>query len=288
MKIIKRIKRKIYLLFYEVFKNKIDLTRMNKVKDPSLISVKNAINSVENNRFSDDELFWIRKTENLRKELSASTTKIEFIDYGAGSPGLELKNNEMYEGITSTEEISDLCNASVPRKWGLLMFKMIRNFKPNVCLELGTCLGISSSYQASALEMNKNGHLTSIEGDPTLSSIANENFEKLGLKRVTSKPGRFHDVLDNILDDLKQVNFAFIDGHHDEHATLDYYKKIFPYLSDNAILIFDDIRWSKGMKRAWDTLKNDRRIKFSIDLFKLGISVISTANFKKRDFKVFF
>ena len=226
MKNIKRIKRKIYSLFYKKLKNKIDLILMRNINDPSLEFVRNAIISFINNRLSDDELFWIKKIENLRNDLIASTTEIEFIDYGARSPDLKLTTNEIYEGRSSTEVIGNLIRASIPPKWGLLMLKIIKNFKPNVCLELGTCLGISSSYQASALEMNNKGDLTTIEGDPTLASIAKENFEKLGLKRVYSEIGRFQDVLERILSNLKQVNFAFIDGHHDEHATLNYFREI--------------------------------------------------------------
>ena len=286
MKNIKRIKRKIYSLFYQKFKNKSNLRLMRKVNDPSLEIVRNAIISIIENRLNDNELIWIEKIENLRNSLNASTTEIEFIDYGAGSPDVKLTSDEMYEGRSSTEVISNLYHGSIPSKWGLLLLKIIENFKPAVCLELGTCLGISSSYQASALEMNKKGNLTTIEGDPTLASIAKENFEKLGLKRVFSEIGRFQDVLERILSNLKQVNFAFIDGHHDEHATLNYFRTIFPYLSENAILIFDDIEWSKGMKRAWNALKNDQQIKFTINLFKIGICVISSTKIKKRTFKI--
>ena len=288
MKNIKRIKRKINSLFYKKFKNRIGLRLMRKVNDPNLEIVRNAIISIIKNRLSDDELLWIKKIENLRNDLNASTTEIEFIDYGAGSSDIELTTNEMYEGRSSTEVISNLYRVSIPPKWGLLMLKIIKNFKPTVLLELGTCLGISSSYQASALEMNKKGYLTTIEGDPTLASRAKENFEKLGLKRVFSEIGRFQDVLERILNNLKQVNFAFIDGHHDEHATLNYFRIILPYLSENAILIFDDIEWSSGMKRAWNALKKDQHIKFTINLFDMGICVISSTEFKKRNFKIHF
>jgi hypothetical protein len=223
IKNIKRVKRKIYSLFYQKFKNKINLRLMRKVNDPSLEIVRNAIISIIKNRLSDDELIWIEKIEILRTDLNASTTEIEFIDYGAGSPDTKLTTNEMYEGRSSTEVISNLYRGSIPSMWGILMLKIIKNFKPTVCLELGTCLGISSSYQASALEMNKKGYLTTIEGYPTLALIAKENFEKLGLKRVFSEIGRFQDVLERILSNLKQVNFAFIDGHHDEQATINYF-----------------------------------------------------------------
>ena len=51
--------------------------------------------------------------------------------------------------------------------------------------------------------------------------------------------------------------------------------------------MFDDINWSKGMKNAWNTIKSDKRIKFTIDLYKLGICVVSTSLVEKNKFKFF-
>ena len=66
---------------------------------------------------------------------------------------------------------------------------------------------------------------------------------------MTVITGRFQDVLDDTLADLREVDYVFIDGHHDEKATLDYFNRIYPFLSKNAIVLFDDISWSEGMKR---------------------------------------
>jgi hypothetical protein len=41
--------------------------------------------------------------------------------------------------------------------------KLLRATESAVCLEFGACLGISAAYQATALALNKTGHLVSID-----------------------------------------------------------------------------------------------------------------------------
>ena len=39
-------------------------------------------------------------------------------------------------------------------------------------------------------------------------------------------------------------------------------------------MIFDDINWSKDMQSAWEIIKSDQDVCYSIDLFKWGIIII--------------
>ena len=70
------------------------------------------------------------------------------------------------------------------------------------------------------------------------------------------------------------IDYAFIDGHHDQDATIDYFRQIKPHLSPNAVLVFDDISWSDGMKKAWKTIKNDKDIEVYVDLFVVGVCIV--------------
>ena len=89
--------------------------------------------------------------------------------------------------------------------------------------------------------------------------------ERFILVRKTSDEG-VNFIPDN-------VDFVFIDGHHDENATLSYFRQILPFLSDNAILAFDDIHWSCGMERAWNKIRKDRNLKMALDFFNVGICI---------------
>ena len=62
--------------------------------------------------------------------------------------------------------------------WSLLLFKLIREFKPLNSVELGTCLGISGAYQAAAQKLNKSGRLITLEGAKSLASLAEKNLQK--------------------------------------------------------------------------------------------------------------
>ncbi|MBO8152848.1 MAG: class I SAM-dependent methyltransferase [Candidatus Marinimicrobia bacterium] len=70
------------------------------------------------------------------------------------------------------------------------------------------------------------------------------------------------------------MDFAFIDGNHDGNSTINYYNQIAPNLSNEAIIIFDDIMWSINMFKAWNKIRKDSRVSLSINIFRLGICII--------------
>lgn len=53
----------------------------------------------------------------------------------------------------------------------------------------------------------------------------------------------------------REFDLAFVDGHHDEQATLDYFALIRPRMRTGAVMAFDDIEWSDGMRRAWKEIR---------------------------------
>jgi predicted O-methyltransferase YrrM len=140
-------------------------------------------------------------------------------------------------------------------------------------LELGTALGISTAYQAAALALNRQGRILTLEGAGSLASLARENFGRLGLENIEIVVGPFQDTLQDVLDQNGAIDYVFIDGHHDERATLAYFRQICPHLTEGAILVFDDISWSAGMRRAWNTINRDRCLKACVDLIRVGICI---------------
>jgi predicted O-methyltransferase YrrM len=244
------------------------LKKINQSLDLTTRKIAESIQFVKNKQtWTHNEKVLIEQIKHIRNESLASTNKLSIVDYGAGSVKLNNKNNKVVS-------MHDLCKvSSTPHEWGLILFKMIRTFKPKYCLELGTCIGISSIYQLAALQLNKSGKLATIEGAEPLIHIAESNFKKMNFNNYEIYKGQFSVVLPNLLNKNNLIDFVFIDGHHNEQATLDYFNMIYPFLNNNAILIFDDINWSLGMRKAWRILKKDERISFTIDLFKWGICV---------------
>jgi len=150
-------------------------------------------------------------------------------------------------------------------------------------LELGTSLGICSLYLASP---SKNINLHTIEGDPGSHDVARHIFQEVQMENIHSSLGLFRDLLPGVLSEMKRIDLAFIDGHHDKDATLEYFEQILPYCTEKSAVIFDDIYWSKGMTEAWESIKAMPKVKLSIDLFFCGIVFFREENREKEAFKI--
>lgn len=262
------------------------LRELRSKADPISQSLAKAIEHFMNHSISPEEKEHIDRIESLRKKLSASTAQISVVDYGAVSSEVTVPSADEAQGITVQRSVGQTCKAgSIPPMWGLLLFKLIREFKPTSGLELGTSLGISTAYQTLAMEINGSGKCVSLEGSPALASLARINLTTLGLKRATVKTGPFQNTMAVALQECRPVDYAFIDGHHEEQATLRYFEQIFPFLADNSVVVFDDVSWSAGMRRAWNKIIVDSRVQISVDLSKLGICVIASSPRIRQSFK---
>lgn len=282
-----RIYRGLYRLAYKAFKTRAEIRRLDARDHAGAQALARAFEAVLADEKTPEEAAWIARIESLRDELNSDPTRITVIDYGAGSPDSHRTAEKMYEGTAVTRTIGEVCrSASKPYTWALLLFRLVREFQPSVCLELGTCLGISTAYQAAALALNRRGRIITLEGAPTLAERAREDFERLGLANIVLRVGRFQDTLGQVLHDEPRIDFAFIDGHHEEHATLGYFEQLCPFFSETAIVVFDDIQWSKGMQRAWRTIAADQRITLSVDLFWVGICLLHRSGPKIGSFKI--
>jgi len=167
--------------------------------------------------------------------------------------------------------IADACKASKPASPALLMHLLVREFAPKQLVELGTNLGISSAYEATALRANGFGALATFESSPYRLRVAKQVHTGLDLNNISYFQGLFSETLAVALKDLPPVDFAFIDGHHQYQPTLDYCELMLRHAAPELIVVFDDIRWSDGMKRAWRVLKKDARFQFVVDLHGVGI-----------------
>lgn len=214
------------------------------------------------------------KIEALRKKLKASPKQINKADFGAGSINKGLNKSQSVRYLAST--------ASSTFSKGSFLFKLVKHLEPNTILELGTCIGIGTSYMASA---RKNAKLVSLEACPETHQLAKDNCKELGLEHIELICTTFQDYFKT----KPQNNFdlIYMDGHHQYEASKDYFEKIYPLLNrEKAVVVMDDIYWSKGMNRAWKELKEDPRIHSSIDLFQLGLLIINTDIKTKQHFKI--
>jgi predicted O-methyltransferase YrrM len=242
--------------------------------DPAYDWLWTALHATIDGVRTPEETARVERIEQLRRRLAASREVVSRVDYGARSPGARLTDEMMYRGETVTATVGDICRvAANPTRTALLLFHLIRGARPGTCLEMGTSLGITAAYQASALALNGAGRLVTLEGAETIAALARQNLASLGLE-ATVIVGRFQDTLDSVLREHGPIDFAFVDGHHDEGATIRYFDQLRPALAPRAVVVFDDIGWSDGMGRAWTAIAGHPEIGVAVDLGAMGVCVL--------------
>lgn len=200
-----------------------------------------------------------RYIEAIREELKIDNTEINVPDFGAGSR-MQLSNKR---------KISAIAKSSLkPKKYSQLIFRIVHYYKPGSIIELGTSLGITTSYLSFA---NPTAKIITMEGAHEVAAFAKKNFKQLHLSNIKVVEGNFNDNLSTVISQLSAVDFAFVDGNHRKEPTLNYFHQFIKLSTPSTILIFDDIHWSKEMEEAWSKIKQHASVTLTIDLFFIGI-----------------
>jgi predicted O-methyltransferase YrrM len=262
------------------------LPRLLGHDDPKVKTIGAALDEAISNIIPPDEQKLLLDIEQRRSILLKSDQKIAAIDYGVDAPGSTRTKEEMQRGVPSTRTVSAICKASMSVFWLTIVFKLIRKLKPASCVELGACVGISAAYQAAALKMNGGGKLITLEGSPETANIARETLRNLNYSHTTVVTGPFHETLKGTLESVKPIDFFLNDGHHDHDAVIQYFEQSLPNLAPEAVIAFDDISWSPGMRKAWTEIEEDPRVAASIDLQRIGIVVMGSGRARKAKFRI--
>lgn len=233
-----------------------------------------SIRKTLNGMLTPQEEKWVARIEAVRRAMAINHEKLEYLDFGAGKSNSNRSREEMERGVPCTATVAGICTACKSSRDAVLLFRLVREVKPTFCLELGTCLGISAAYQAAALRLSGEGTLVTIEGAGAIAKIAKANLASLGLDNATVVVGRFQDELVPILKKQGLWDYAFIDGHHDGNATVEYFRVLQHFAKEDAVLVFDDIRWSGGMQTAWQVVLQDTKVKVALDLGGIGVCVL--------------
>lgn len=168
--------------------------------------------------------------------------------------------------------IQQACMASKGPVQALLLFMLTRTVNPTQVIELGTNVGISSAYIGAAMKINgKGGKLITLDRSPYRLRLAQEVHRNLGIDNISCIQGVFTDTLKPSLRQLGSVDLAFIDGHHRYQPTLDYFDEVLEFSTPDGVFVFDDIRWSDGMRKAWSKIQSDDRLGVLVDLSSVGI-----------------
>jgi predicted O-methyltransferase YrrM len=161
--------------------------------------------------------------------------------------------------------------SSVNEKYGALLHRISHWFRPDMIIELGTGLGISTIYLSSG---SPETPLHSIEGNTDRADFAAQLMCKCDLGPVSIHWGEMEEKLEDLMPLLEGRFLAFVDGNHRYEPTVSYVKKLLAKVGEEAVIIMDDIYWSKEMHRAWKEVVSWPGVRVSIDLFHMGILLL--------------
>ncbi len=236
-------------------KHYLSATRIDVLHSPFVFSLYNAC--IKRQKPNQE----INQIEELRKLLKNDHSRITQQDFGAGSSlfsGKERSVNELVYLHSKQARISQI------------LYFTIKHLKLKKAVELGTSLGLSTSYIGKAV--GKDGKVISIEGSRAIAVKATENISSIGLKEVvTVIPGVFDEQLPEILETNPLIDFAYIDGNHRYEPTINYFEQLLKTVHNNSVLVFDDIYWSNGMAKAWAEIKQHPKVTVTVDLFFIGL-----------------
>ena len=219
--------------------------------------------------FEKHTFYNFKSIESLRKLLKNDKRIINITDFGT-------RNNR---SVTVASVASTSLKSA---KYGQLLFRIAHYFKTINILELGTSLGITTAYLASPSATIK---CVSIEGCPQIAAIAIENFKKLAIENVEIVIGNIDEKLPDALAEFESLDLIFIDANHQYDAVLNYFEMCLPKITNDSIVLIDDIYWSKDMEKAWDMIRSNPCVTSTIDLFQLGI-VFFNADLHKKHYKM--
>lgn len=218
--------------------------------------------------FTAEELSVFESIERRREEIIAEARPLTYRDYGAGNPEENRSDDQMYEGVAVESSTDKNCRIGLKGEWARWMYAAVKKHSPKTILEMGTNCGFSSIYMSKGAP---EASIHTIEGAEAIACIAQENSRYLGCSNIHHHIGRFQDILESVASSIAPIDFVFIDGHHDGDATVRYFTLLKPYFSGTAVIVFDDIHWSEGMEKGWNTIIAGLDETAYEDLGKLGI-----------------
>jgi len=210
--------------------------------------------------------------EDLIKDLKINNHAVVLSDFGA------KKSNKKTTSLSAIVK-----KMSVNKKYGRLLFRIVRYYKLLQILELGTCVGVSTLYLAKA---NSSAKIITVEGCESYAKEALKLFTKAQVRNVDQIVSSFEDVF--VALPFSVFDCVFFDGNHTYEATISYFNYFVKFKHYGSIFIFDDIYWSKEMTKAWQIIQKHPEVTLSIDLYRFGIVFFTNNIFEKQHFRIRF
>jgi predicted O-methyltransferase YrrM len=161
----------------------------------------------------------------------------------------------------------------------LLMYLLVRSWKPDLMIETGVSRGLSSVYILAAMRENGRGRLISIDLPPDQAALDDESDEKF---RYVFEDGQRHahyDVghlvpdwlrdrwtliledatvaLPRVLEEEGEIDLFFHDSMHTEEHMRFEFETVWPHIKEGGWLLSDDAIWNKAFLEIAKRNKTD-------------------------------
>lgn len=206
---------------------------------------------------TDKQFYAFPKIEFFRSKALKDKTTITVTDFGTG------KDRPRHVADIVSHSVTEASKAQV-------LFRLAWFIKAKTILELGTSLGFTTAYLASA---DSHSTVLSFEGCPELADYASRLHKRLNISNTRIVTGDITKTLPSVIREVPQIDLVFLDANHQYEPTLEYFELLLPHMHEGSIMIFDDIYWSKDMKKAWNSIIVREEVSISVDLFHFGLAL---------------
>ena len=164
---------------------------------------------------------------------------------------------EEHEVLRNLREITSSMPGSMMQiapDQGQFMAMLIKVIKAEKLLEIGTYTGYSSLVCAMAM---KTGQIITLDNDPVATEIAKSFWKKGGVEHLINlRLGDALDSLNQLIEDNHSSSFDFIFIDADKGNYKNYYEISLELLSEDGIIIFDNVLWSGAVADENDQSNN--------------------------------
>ncbi|MBU0981996.1 class I SAM-dependent methyltransferase [Patescibacteria group bacterium] len=148
--------------------------------------------------------------------------------------------------MAGSEEILRRIEESGEQYWivgpetGRILNWLLRVWRPEVVLEIGTSVGYSAIWIASALRANGKGKLWTVESHKERHEKARANIEEAGLSEfVVLMKGHAPEIFAEAVAVPAMVDFAFFDATKMEHRS--YFDAVYPRMRVGGLIVVDNV-----------------------------------------------
>jgi predicted O-methyltransferase YrrM len=171
------------------------------------------------------------------------------------------------------------------KNFGALLFRLVNFFKCRNVLQIGSSTGVMSLYLA--LPLRNSCECYALEERLGLSESVRIFTEKYSLKNLHLAEGAYAENLQRLKPENASFDFIFINTKGDSEKTSEALRLVDTFICENTVMVIDNIRRDKAMKKIWQEIKNRPDTGLTIDLYSSGLVFFNT-QLHKQHYKNYF